>query len=457
MKWLIVNSFEKIDYGKLLCLFFLGFSFCGALAQPGFRVVGIPNSQNRDYLNSNYDRFEIDSNTIFSNLKYLAKCHSIRIIVKTKILPREFHFLSDSLKEITIEGSDQLFDISALAKLKNLESITIKDYAGKSLPDLAALTKLKSFRISKYYGGDKLKSISGLKKCQALRNLFIQSGSLEDFDLDIGGMNIEKLEISRCSSLTNINRLSNSKTLKTLLLENFPLKSFPKKMNDMGSLEVVRLFAMTELTDISNLRQMKNLRKIIIYGASKLVEIPKNFSENTQIDTIDISYSRNLRSAEGIVNLNHLSFLTIEDVNEDFTIPSDISSCTNLQSIKIDININTVNQVKDISMIKNLIKLKRLYLGRCPFVILPGEIYTNVNIEDLTIYANRMIIDLSGLSNLKNLKKLEIMFNDRLKAIPGLNQMLYINNVRIHDNKSLIITDDHHVDGNWFLQKNGFN
>jgi len=363
--------------------------------------------------------------------------------------------LADSLKEIYIDGNDQLEDISVLATLKNLENINIINYSGVSLPDLSGLTKLRSFFVEKYYGGDKLKHIDGLSGCKSLKKLYVRSGAIEKLDLDFSKMTLDELEISGCSSIKDINAISDSKSLKILRLFDIPIKRLPANMSNMDSLRYINIIGLHRLSDISNLKKMKSLHRISINGAAHLTEIPRNFNTNTKMDSIDISYARGLRSAEGISYLRNLNLLDIDDVNPAFDIPSNLYTCENIQTIIVRISIES--KAKDISMIRNFPKLKKLELSFLPFSMLPDEIFTNKNVEEFAIIGNTLLTDISSVVRFKKLKKLTISYNDKLIKIPDLKHDLsFVDDIDIQNNRTLVMQEDYKtLNKNWKIEKNG--
>jgi hypothetical protein len=442
---------------KRTFLTFLIVSICYyASAQPGYRVEDLSDVYQTTYeaYPKEIRHIKIDAKSPLANLKYLSKLHYIYIHLYLKTLPKEIGLLADSLQNILIDCNDSVNDLSALNELKNLRSIKIMNYGGTSLPNLMALNSLESFSYFKYYGADKLKSIAGLKHCKKLMSLHLISGSLEKFDLEMSQMNLVSLELENCPLLKNIDGITTSKTLNRLWLFDIGISELPANMKQMSSLRYLDILYLRNLADLSNLKHMKNLRNVHINGAFVLTDIPNAFSTNTKLDTIDIEYCRKLRSAEGIVNLKYLRLLSMEDLNKDFTIPAQINSCNNLEELKMDININTDKQ-KDISMIKNLLKLKKLYIGRARFFTIPTELYTNTNVEDLTIYANGIVTDLSGVTRFHNLKKLEIMFNDKLTKIPDADKLLYIKDLEVHNNASLTLSDSYsNTNKTWVIHDN---
>ena len=172
---------KKIYFLLLVCCSF------GLQAQPGLREVvknlndyspeEIRQSEYSD--GSTFYTYIIDSNTDVSKIRGLRILKSVRMVLRVKSLPKEFSFLSDSLKYIDIDASGKLADISALKQFKNLASIKINNYAGTDLPALSELTSLSYL----YLQGNQVKDISNLMLCKQLVDLTIISQSLPAFFL----------------------------------------------------------------------------------------------------------------------------------------------------------------------------------------------------------------------------------------------------------------------------------
>lgn len=436
---------------KCLLVFFLLASFRLA-AQPGYTVTALPDKEINAMFESQSLHFEINTTSDFLKLRNLSKVHSVYIIARLKTLPKEFYFLADSLREIHIDGADQLEDISVLATLKNLETIRILNYNGISLPNLSQLTRLKTLSIEDSpYKADKLTDINGIDNCKSLKDLTIAYSGIRRLDLDMSKMNIENLEIWNCRSLKNIDFVCESKSLKSLTLLFVPLERLPANMNRMDSLESIYLCT-HELKDISNLNSMKRLRKVSISNASNLTEIPANFNTNVNLEDVgfkDFYWSDKFKSANGLRGLKKLKTLALESVPSNFILPDDFNTCENLESVEFVVG-DSVYMKKNLSRIKDIPSLKKLYIVGS-FSILPGILYTNKNLEDLSIIGNKYVKDLSGIANFKKLKKLELELNDNLIKIPDLkNELFFINQIILHNNKNLVIPGAYkNLNKNW--------
>ncbi|HEY4323663.1 MAG TPA: hypothetical protein VGN20_06745 [Mucilaginibacter sp.] len=356
---------------KRMILFFFLFVPFVVRTQPGYVIVtkNINDFSPKEIEKSkafNYSYYRctyiIDATSDLSKLNNLQSLRQVDLIVSLDSLPKELYFLSDSLKEITIDGGNKLTKISSLGSLKNLESISIRHFAGTDLPELNQLTKLKSLSIwGDYYNDEnKLKHINEITNCKSLRNLEIRYVSLDTLDLDMSRMNIESLAISS-RFLKNIDAISGSKSLKHLQLYWAQIEKLPRKMGNMENLESIDFAYMDRLKNISNLKKMKNLHMLFIRDACNLSEIPKSFNTNLNIENIRIELRQNNSFvAEGLTQLKKLKSLSLEYLPQTFLLPKNFTTCENLENVVfIQVGANSLrNQIT----IKTLPKLKKLTL-----------------------------------------------------------------------------------------------
>jgi hypothetical protein len=432
---------------KNLTLISFLFSAISLNAQPGF--IGINKNINyytpaeikESNLQYSYRQFLyiLDSTTDVSKLRNLRSLNHITLVANVKVLPKELSFLSDSLKSITIDAGSMLVDMTSIKELKNVETITISKFDGVRLPDLSQLKKLKKLVIdADFYKHDNLRNISDIGDCLTLITLEIHNSSIENFDLDLSKINLERLEIFWCNSLKNIDKVTTSISLKMLRIYGTLVYKLPEHMSNMQSLEELSLTDMHKLESISSLIEMRSLQAFSLYiSNTQLTGIPKAFSTNSLMKSIhiEVSYGRSLIFAEGITHLRNLESLVLRYAK--FHLPEDFYTCENLDTVEL-VGLDSIN----VSRIHDFHKLRKLNLSACSFFSFPKGIYTNENVKDLTIAGNHKIEDLSDIVRFKKLNKLSIEINDNLKKIPDFKDKIpSFQHLVISGNKNLTLPD----------------
>lgn len=171
-----------------------------------------------------------------------------------------------------------------------------------------------------------------------------------------------------------------------------------KKLTNFKQLTVLQVES-DELTDISPVMEMNNLRRLYLFSSKlKNVEALKNMTDLTHLGLGGMNIngpgsSGDLYDITSIIGLNRLESLTIQDC-----------------------------QVSDISAVKNLTALKNLWIYKTKISDLSPVVGLS-NLTDLRVHYNR-ITDISCLQSLRKLQFLSVSYNlfppeqiDDLKSI----------------------------------------
>jgi len=241
----------------------------------------------------------------------------------------------------------KISDISSLANILNLRSLNMKDNDISNIESLGALEGLSHLNFS----NNRISDFSVLASLPNLIALTVDNNPLEEYLFVLENLtNLEYLSANN-SSLQDMNNLKSLKNLKTL--------------NVKGS----------NPFDVFALKELKNLKNLSIGD----VYIPEELSDLSSLNSLSVSFTRDIDTFDNIYNLDNLESLTIEGQSIEY-----IPGITNFPNIK---KLN----IKDTSA-KDLSDIKRLTL-----------------LEDLTMVVKNEDSSIDFLKPLVNLKKLNIL------------------------------------------------
>ena len=419
--------------------------------------------------------FIIDSTSDFSKLKNLRSLTSINLLVKLKVLPEEIVLLSDSLKNMSISGTN---NITAINQLKNLESLSISDFSVASLPDLHNLTKLKSLEVL----GGKLKSVKEISNCMSLKELSLgYMDSLRSFD--INSTNIESLSISNLENLKNINRISNCKFLKVLALSYLPIKNISgiSSCNCLKELYLGDLYFLTELgheisytklekldmercislKTINELANCSSLKSLNFFGLDSLRDFDFDMSR-MNLESLGVFGCEQLNTISGLATCKSLKELSIgEGLKLLTSLDFDMSKMT-LEKVFISGGSYYGNYLKNINGILTCLSLKVLELNGLDSLQRLDLKMSKMKLETLQVTNCKSLKSISGLSECKSLNEFFITDNIQLTQIPDLKKELsFVKAISILNNRNLktpnISIEDASIGKNWWIDDNNGN
>lgn len=314
---------------------------------------------------------------------------------------KDLSFLSGmtELTELHLQGDLQLTDISPVAGLTNLTTLSISSNGGTSscliadLSPVAGLTSLKELRLdvgdvenldalagltelttlSIYNDGSSdavmLRDISGLKDLTKLKDIQLQvAPDTEDFSPLAGLTELTRLQLYGNFYCSDISFLSGLTELRELYFSgNYDsvVRSL-KPIQDLTKLQTLNLTC-------SGLESLEGLEHL-----TELTELRLNGGDAAYADTAPLN------------SLTKLNSLDLPDRNYENKTPLDLSGLAGLTSLQ---SLNISSYVQDLSPLAGLSKLKELRL------------------YDQTYYENKTPLDLSPLGNLTGVTDLQLNTN----------------------------------------------
>ncbi len=270
----------------------------------------------------------VDSNFIdYTNISTLKQLKTLFIYGgNMKIFPANF---GKKIQSLTISNLTYLTDISNIAQYKKLTHVIISSTGLKnSIADFSKLTHLTFFSIS---GNDSLKFIDGISSLKYLKEIEISNlSSLNEINFDMSKCRFKKMTLLDLNNLKNIEGITSCRTLKKLYLNHIGIENFPSNFYKLYNLKELHISHNEELIDISNIKNMKSLKRINFYECNKLKEIPFSFSSNFLLKSVHLEFMKQLTLIEGIVGLRKLKVLYIRAVNVNFSLPKNIDESTNI-------------------------------------------------------------------------------------------------------------------------------
>lgn len=234
--------------------------------------------------------------------------------------------------------------------------------------------------------------------------------------------NLHTLKLTRINkSIKLLNKFKGLKHLEATFLNSFQSFNIIKDLKNLETINICIKFICTPenkgMLDISNIKDYNNLRKLKI--------IFKDSMFNGINDIEGVKDLNNLESLELIRDCHCCANSKIND--NDFTAYiKNLDALKNLSKLKeLDLSYQYID---DIEGIQNLVNITSLKLN---------VIYSNqldclkklINLETIEWKYTLNILDLSHLSNLKNLNTLDIMgsYFCNLDKIPSIDNLYYDN------------------------------
>lgn len=281
----------KTEVKYIISFILLAFNtYC--FAQPGWSEVGgslndLTQTDIDKCVNSNCQikYITINYGTDLKKLSILNGLEDLALQLDFEKVPEEFSKL-ENLKYLIIV-SNNLKDISALGKLKNLSKLTIMNYSEDRLPEgFQFLQNIEELQIT-----GEFRNASGIENMINLKKLKLSSKNLRYLPEFIFQNNIEELELGYVQEKFNFRNLSLLTKLKIFWLFESSIKKFPNTLTK--DIEEVIIWRAKNLTDIRNIEQSINLKKLYIYF-SAIESLPSsNFL--SKIRCLEINGNHNLK------------------------------------------------------------------------------------------------------------------------------------------------------------------
>ncbi|KAL0209273.1 hypothetical protein RCL1_003531 [Eukaryota sp. TZLM3-RCL] len=284
------------------------------------------------------------------------------------------------LRDLRISGEVKLHSLDGLEFCIYLESLSIDTKQGETrkvvdFSPLSFLTGLEELRLNHFEFITTLTTFRNLRK---LKKLYLKGARLLpclDGIHDFGGV-LELLDVSYCSSLTDISRLQNVQNLRTLYLSGCSELTIVDSLRHLSSLTELYLNDCLLLSDISSLAGLSNLSVLDLSkctGVETLHSLPTNLRSLIVADlprlssligvdhccilnSFTLCNLENLTSISSLGHFSSLSFISISSCPKlsEF---SSLAQHKNLTRIEI-----SACCVDNLNFIKGLKQLEKLYL-----------------------------------------------------------------------------------------------
>ena len=284
----------------------------------------------------------------------------------------------EKVTEISIEGESSLQDLSALAKLTALESLSLANC--DRIHDISAIAKLKKLTHLDLRGCNGVNDLAPLSSLRDLRTLRL-AGCRQVVDIaPIWDMsNLVYLDLGECSGITNIEDLARLDSLRALDLSN-----------TIG------------LTDLRPLKQLQQLDDLDLRGspASDISALRRLQS----LTTLRLDGCQNLRSIEPLYLLTNLTDLSLTEC----TALVELAGFAHAIELTRFLDLSGCTSLSDLEPIRPLTRLEHLDLSRCTSVRSIAPVSSLANLAKLDLFRCSQITDLSPLTELEELTSLNL-------------------------------------------------
>ena len=256
-------------------------------------------------------------------------------------------------------------------------------------------------------GGSAINEVSISECLSGIDSLCLRNcKSLESLPIDIYKLkSLTTLSCSGCSKLQNFPEImEDMRNLRELCLDGTTLKELPSSIQHLQGLQYLNLENCKNLVNIpDNICNLRSLKTLIVSGCSKLNKLPENLGSLTHLQLL---YAARLDSMScQLPSLSDLCFLRILNLDRSNlvhgAIPSDISTLYSLE--EVDLSYCNLAEGGIPSEICYLSSLQTLYLKGNHFRSIP-----------------------SGISQLSKLKILDLSHCEMLQQIPELPSSLRV-------------------------------
>lgn len=368
--------------------------------------------------------------------RVIGKYLSIYDIKKLLVINGDFWSNMYIMSYNAFDGLSQ--DIINLHIFRYIEKLDLGKYT--NIKDLNHLTSLRKLCIDHNYQITPA-SMFQLKNLSTLKITYNSNfGNIGDFamfnnlrELEFDGLscitqrqivlvkNVVKLTLRSTDYVTDLNHMTKLRDLKlsnTCGVKDKGIKSLTN---------IIRLYLFNvRITDINH---MIKIRFLTLYDRGNEIR-QENISNLVNVETLNISYSKNINDLNHMTKLKKLFMQCNESVTQDGIsklmnliylniynneLIYDLNHLINLKSLIIGNNSNLTNE-----SIRSLINLKILKLNNTPNIT---DVNHMVNLETLDIWGERCGVDQDGIRNLRNIRHLDINGNNKITSVSHLKDL----------------------------------
>jgi leucine-rich repeat protein SHOC2 len=304
--------------------------------------------------------------------------------------------------------------------LENLKELYCMDNMLKKIP--IALGALKNLRVLNLCANPSLGKIpSFFQNFKKLEVLNLQQTGIKILPPFLTTLNnLKELDLSY-TEITNINLLTNMKSIEKLNLHFSKVIELPEDIDNMENLSELNLSETAIVSIPKSFGNLHNLKSLQIFNTiSEDCNFGDVTGEEMKIEYMDIGTSdSHVNFAKGLTNLFDLK---INVNSSDVSLPTIINFDTDFQSLK-DLHIESMNVLENISEVHKLKNLENLTLVGCIREI-PEDFFTMTHLKSLKIYCCNVTTLPEAICDMENLEEL-VLENTDIKFLPD-----YIKNAK---------------------------
>ena len=319
-----------------------------------------------------------------------------------------------------------------------VELILASNGLSGSLPDLSALTSLKTLSLS---SNQVTGSIPDLGALTNLEELFLTSNQLTGPIPNLSALaNLTSLDLGSNQFTGTIQGLSTLTNLETLSLgSNLLTGSFPdlSALTNLSSLSLGSnqltgplpvLGALTNLTElyltdnqlngsIPDLSVLTNLKELYL-GSNNFTGSFPDVSALTELTWLDLSHNQLTGPIGDLSNLTNLTWLSLND-NQLTGSTLHLSALTNLTWLDLSRNqlTGSISELSKLTKLTSLSLDSNLLTGSIP------DLGTLTNLTSLSLASNQLSESIPALNTLTNLTDLNLGSNQLTGSIPVLSAL----------------------------------
>ena len=339
--------------------------------------------------------------------------------------------------KVTIAGEEYSTALTEL-KLKG---------AGLTNEDILPLSQMTALETLSLEDNPDITDLSPLEGLTGLTALNLMGTGATNLGPIAGLTNLEQLELAN-PDLSDLTPLSGLTNLKTLYLDNGSMTSSAitdlSPLAGLVNLEGLYIPSTPNYTDFSALSGMTQLKELVMMGT--------RYSDSNSIDSLDFLTNMpklerlllSVRDVDLAPMAGAVSLVNVELTGGSFRVDdlSVFSNLTSLESLLLHRSGDTVLcSAQDLTALSGLTKLRKLDLGRVDGLTSLSGLESLVNLEELSLGTrsedpNRTITDLNPLAGLSKLRYLYLFAGTSanvnspaldISALAGLENLEYVN------------------------------
>ncbi|KAL6327245.1 hypothetical protein AAG906_016672 [Vitis piasezkii] len=301
------------------------------------------------------------------------------------------------LKNYPPQSSSHLTSLS-IRECENLKSLPSNICRLKYLEELN-LSIVQTWRLFRNHGGYGM-----LKNYENLKSLPSSICRLKY---------LEELNLSGCSNLETFPEImEDMECLKWLDLRGTCIKELPSSIEFLKHLANLQLVKCENLRSLpSSIYRLKYLKKLNLSGCSNLETFPEIMEDMECLESLDLSGTCIKELPSSIGYLNHLIYLHLSHCKNLRSLPSSIGWLKLLRKLNLNDCPNLVT-----GDMENLINLGLLAT--------PSDLWCLSSLEELDLSQNNMCHIPAAITQLCNLRRLNISHCKMLEEIPELPSSL---------------------------------